>query len=344
MKIVIDAMGGDRAPQAIIEGSVAAIKEYGADIILVGNSNIISKELSKYEFDKSKLEVIHTTEVITNNEHPAMAVRRKKDSSVVVGLKLVKEGKADAFISAGSTGAVLTGATLIVGRIRGIDRPAIAPILPGKNGAFMIIDVGANADAKPKNLVQFAIMGSVYFEQVLKKPNPKVGLVNIGAEEAKGNELTKAAYQELKKANINFTGNIEPRDIPQGNVDIVVCDGFVGNTVLKMYEGSAAMIFGSLKEELMRGTASKLAALAMKPAFGRLKKKFDYTEYGGAAFLGVNGCVVKAHGSSNGKAIKNAVNQAIRFVQNGVLPQINDKIVEEEAKNAGETKSENPQE
>lgn len=344
MKIVIDAMGGDRAPQAIVEGSVDAVKELGVNLILVGDSSAISKELSKYDFDKSKIEVIHTTEVITNNEHPAMAVRRKKDSSVVVGLKLVKEGKADAFISAGSTGAVLTGAVLIVGRIKGIDRPAIAPVAPGKNGAFMIIDVGANADAKPKNLVQFAIMGSVYFEQVLKKKNPKVGLVNIGAEEAKGNELTKAAYQELKKTNINFIGNIEPRDIPLGNVDIVVCDGFVGNTVLKMFEGSAAMIFGSLKEEIMKSTFSKLGAITLKPAFSRLKKKFDYTEYGGAAFLGVNGCVVKAHGSSNAKAIKNAINQAYMFVQNGVLSKIKDKIVEEEAKNAAENKGENMQE
>lgn len=344
MKIVIDAMGGDRAPQAIIEGSVDAVKEYGVELILVGDRDVISKELSKYEFDRSKIEVVHTSEVITNDEHPAMAVRRKKDSSVVVGLNLVKDGKGDAFISAGSTGAVLTGATLIVGRIKGIDRPAIAPILPGKNGAFMIIDVGANADAKPKNLVQFAIMGSVYFEQVLKKQNPKVGLVNIGAEETKGNELTKAAFQELKGARINFTGNIEPRDIPQGETDIVVCDGFVGNTVLKMFEGSAAMIFDSLKEELMKSTVSKLAALALKPAFGRLKKKFDYTEYGGAAFLGVNGCVVKAHGSSNAKAVKNAINQAIMFVQNGVLSQIKDKITEEELRNTEGDKDKNTQE
>lgn len=344
MKIVVDAMGGDRAPQAIIEGCADAVKELGVNLILVGDSSAISKELSKYEFDRSKIEVIHTTEIITNNEHPAMAVRKKKDSSIVVGLKLVKDGKADAFISAGSTGAVLTGAALIVGRIKGIDRPAIAPVVPGKNGAFMIIDVGANADAKPKNIVQFAIMGSVYFEQVLKKQNPKVGLVNIGAEEAKGNELTKATYPELKKAGINFAGNIEPRDIPQGDVEVVVCDGFTGNTVLKTFEGSAAMIFDSLKEEIMKSTVSKLGALILKPVFGRLKKRFDYTEYGGAVFLGVNGCVVKAHGSSNGKAIKNAINQAYMFVQNGVLSQIKDKIVEEEAKNAAENNDKNTQE
>jgi glycerol-3-phosphate acyltransferase PlsX len=260
-----------------------------------------------------------------------MAIRKKKDSSMVVGMKLVKEGKADAFISAGSTGAVLTGATLIIGRIRGIDRPAIAPILPGKNGAFMVIDAGANADSKSKNLVQFAIMGSVYFKQVLKVENPKVGLVNIGAEEEKGNELTKAAFQELKKADINFIGNIEPRDIPSGDVNIVVCDGFVGNTILKLFEGTASMIFDTLKVELMSSTVSKIAGLLLKPTFKRFKKRFDYTEYGGAAFLGVNGGVFKAHGSSNAKAIKNAIRQANIFIQNDVLFKIKDNIQIDEA-------------
>lgn len=326
MKIVIDAMGGDNAPQAIVEGSVMAALEYGVELVLTGDSNAINKELSKYTYDKQKIEVVHTSEVISNEEHAAMAVRRKKDSSMVVGMKLVKDGKADAFISAGSTGALLTGATLIIGRLKGIDRPAIAPILPGKNGAFMIIDAGANAECKPQNLVQFALMGSVYFKQVLKAQNPKVGLANIGAEEEKGNELTKMSYKLLKDADINFYGNIEPRDIPQGNVQVIVCDGFVGNTILKLYEGCAALMFDSLKEELMSTTVSKIGALILKPAFKRFKKKFDYTEHGGAAFLGVNGGVIKAHGSSNAKAIKNAIRQAVAFVGNDVLLKIKDSI------------------
>jgi fatty acid/phospholipid synthesis protein PlsX len=344
MKIVIDAMGGDNAPKAVVEGSVAAVNEYGVNLILVGDNEAISNELSKYSYDKSKIEIIHTTEVISNNEHPAMAIRKKKDSSMVVGLRLVKEGKGHAFISAGSTGALLTGATLIIGRIKGIDRPAIAPVMPGKNGAFMVIDAGANVDTKPKNLVQFGIMGTVYFRQVIKKDNPSVGLVNIGTEEAKGNELTKAAYQELKSARINFAGNIEPRDIPEGNVDIVVCDGFVGNTILKMYEGASSMVMGSLKEELMSGIVSKIGALILKPSFKRLKKKFDYTEYGGAAFLGVNGGVVKAHGSSNAKAIKNAIRQAVAFVENNVLEQIKDNIIEMDQEDISEKNEQDTQE
>lgn len=326
MKVVIDAMGGDNAPQAIVEGSVLAVKEYGVSIILTGDSEIIKSELSKYTYDESKLEVIHTTEVIDNNEHAAMAIRRKKDSSMVVGMKLVKKGRADAFISAGSTGALLTGATLIMGRLKGIDRPAIAPILPGKKGVFMVIDAGANAECKPNNLVQFALMGSIYFKQVLKVDNPKVGLANIGAEEEKGNELTKAAFKLLKEEKINFYGNIEPRDIPQGEVQVVVCDGFVGNTILKLFEGCAFLLFDSLKEELMGTWVSKFAALLLKPSFRRFKKRFDYTEYGGAVFLGVNGGVIKAHGSSNSKAIKNAIRQAKIFIENRVLEQIRNSI------------------
>lgn len=326
MKIVVDAMGGDNAPYAIIEGCVSAVNEYNVELMLVGDSLTIKNQLSKYDFDKTKIEIIHTTEVITNNEHPAMAVRKKKDSSMVVGLKLVKEGNASAFISAGSTGALLTGATLIVGRIKGINRPALAPILPGKNGIFMIIDVGANVDCKPENLVQFAVMGSAYFKQVLKNSNPKVGLVNNGTEEEKGNELTKAAFQMLKAANINFIGNIEPRDITNGDVQIVVCDGFVGNAILKMFEGAASYIFSALKEEIMSSLQSKIGALMLKSSFKRLKSRFDYTEYGGAAFLGVNGAVIKAHGSSDAKAIKNGIKQAKTFIENDVIKLIEDSI------------------
>lgn len=326
MKIVVDAMGGDNAPAAIVEGCVDAVNEYGVNIMLTGDLDAVSNELKKHEYAKDKIEVIHTTEIISNNEHPAMAVRRKKDSSMVVGLRLLKEGKGDAFISAGSTGALLTGATLITGRIKGIKRPALAPLMPGKNGAFMIIDVGANVDCKPENLLQFAVMGSIYFKNLMHMDNPKVGLVNNGAEEEKGNDLTKAAHQLLKGADINFTGNIEPRYVPDGDTQVVVCDGFVGNAILKTFEGSASLIFDTLKRELTSSNLSKLGALMLKPAFKRIKKKFDYTEYGGAPFLGVNGAVIKAHGSSDAKAVKNAIRQAKLFVENGVVEKIKGSI------------------
>lgn len=327
MKIIVDAMGGDNAPSAIVEGSIAAVNEYNINIILVGDKEAIEKELSKFKYDSSKIEIVHTTEKITNNEHPAMAIRKKKDSSMVVGMKMVKEGFGDAFISAGSTGALLTGATLIVGRIKGILRPAIAPVIPGKNGIYMIIDAGANVDCKAENLVQFAIMGSIYFKQIQKISNPRVALINNGAEEEKGNELTKSAHVMLKnEGSINFIGNIEPRDIPSCNAEVLVCDGFVGNTILKLFEGAVSFVFDVLKEEFMSSIKSKFAALLLKPSFKKIKKKFDYTEHGGAAFLGVNGVVIKAHGSSDAKAIKNAVRQAKNFIENDIVEQIKNNI------------------
>ncbi|MDI6618451.1 MAG: phosphate acyltransferase PlsX [Clostridiales bacterium] len=326
MNIVIDGMGGDNAPSAIVEGCIDAVREYGVNIILVGDKSAIENELSKYEYDISKIQIVHTTEVITNDEDPAMAPRRKKDSSLSVGMKLVKEGKGDAFISAGSTGAILSGAIMYIKRIKGVKRPALAPIFPGKNGSYMILDIGANVDCKPEYLMQFAIMGAIYFEKVLKFKNPKVGLINNGVEEEKGNELTKAVYQLLKKSDLNFIGNVEPRDIPNGDVQVLVCDGFVGNAILKFFEGTAFFIFDSLKTELMSNTVSKFAALLLKPSFKRLKKRFDFTERGGAAFLGVDGAVIKAHGSSNAKAIKNAIGQAKLFVENDVTAQIKASI------------------
>lgn len=326
MRIVVDAMGGDNAPGAVVGGCTDAALELGVEIVLVGDAKVISDKLSEYTFDRSKIEVVNASEVISNNEAPVSAIRKKKDSSMVVGLKLVRDGGGDAFISAGSTGALLTGATLIVGRIKGIDRPAIGPIFPGGNGTFMVIDSGANAECKPKNLVQFAVMGNAYYKQVLGVPNPKVGLINIGAEEEKGNTLTKAAYQLLKGSGLNFVGNVEPRDITQGNVQVLVCDGFVGNTVLKMYEGTASMIFHTLKSEIISGTISKIGALLLKRSISSIKAKFDYTEYGGAPFLGVDGPIIKAHGSSNAKAFKNAIKQAKLFVENGVLSEIKSNL------------------
>lgn len=336
MKVIVDAMGGDNAPHAVVEGCVLAAEEYGVDIILTGDQYAITKELGKYSYNKSKIEVVHASETISNNEHPAMAIRRKKDSSMVVGMNLLKSGKGDALISAGNTGALLTGATLIVGRIKGINRPGLAPVMPGKNGAFMIIDVGANVDCKPENLTQFATMGSIYFKQVLNVKEPKVGLVNNGIEEEKGNELTKEAHMLLKNTGVNFIGNIEPRDVMNGDVQVVVCDGFVGNAILKTFEGSAALIFDILKTELTSSLSAKLAALALKPVFGRIKKRFDYTEYGGAAFLGVNGAVIKAHGSSNAKAVKNAIRQAKLTVENDVVGLIKSAMQHEKTDASGD--------
>lgn len=327
MRIVIDGMGGDNAPMAPVAGSIEALKIYNdLEICLTGPEDKINEELSKYDFDKSRIKVINTTEVISTNEHPVKALRRKKDSSLVVALNLVKDKEYDAVISAGSTGAFLAGCTLIVGRIKGIERPALGPIMPGKNGPFMVIDSGANVDCKPNYLLQFGKMGKVYCETILNEKKPKVGLINIGEEEAKGNELTKAAYALLKENEENFCGNVEPRDIPNGDVQVLVCDGFVGNTVLKMYEGVASTLLSTLKEEIMSTKRGMLGGLMIKPAVKGMKKRFDYKEYGGAPFLGVDGICVKAHGSSDKKAFKNAIRQAVTLKENNTIQKIKDEF------------------
>lgn len=322
MRVVVDGMGGDNSPQAIVEGCVLAQKEYGVDIIITGPKEKIEAELAKYEYNKSAISVLDATEVISTNEAPVKALKTKKDSSLVKALELVKSGEADAVVSAGSTGAFLAGCTLIVKRIKGISRPALAPVMPGKNGPFMIIDAGANADCKPQYLTQFAQMGKVYFENVLGVENPSVGLVNIGEEEEKGNELTKVAYQLLKEEDINFVGNIEPRDIPKGKVNVLVCDGFVGNTVLKMYEGVAETILSEIKAEIMGSFVTKIGGVMLAPVFKRFKKHYDYKEYGGAAFLGVNGICIKAHGSSDARALKNAIKVSKAYYDTGVLDKM----------------------
>lgn len=329
MKVVVDGMGGDNSPEAIVEGCVLAQKEYDIDIIITGQEDLIKKELEKYEYTKGRITILNTTEIISTNEAPVKALKTKKDSSLVKALELVKNKEADAIVSAGSTGAFLAGCTLIVKRIKGISRPALAPVMPGKNGPFMIIDVGANADCKPHYLTQFAQMGKVYFESVLSVENPTVGLINIGSEEEKGNELTKEAYQLLKQENLNFIGNIEPREIPKGEVNVLVCDGFVGNTVLKMYEGVAETILSELKNEIMSSTTTKIGGLLLKPVFKRFKKHYDYKEYGGAAFLGVDGICIKAHGSSDAKALKNAIKLSKTYYDTKVLDKVKDAFKEE---------------
>ncbi|MGL5615681.1 MAG: phosphate acyltransferase PlsX [Sarcina sp.] len=328
MRIAVDGMGSDNAPYAEIEGSIEALKAFSdITIVIAGPKELLQKEFEKYDYDKNRVEFLDATEKITTNEHPAMAIKAKKDSSLVKALNLVKAGDCDAVLSAGSTGAFLTGATLLVGRIKGVKRPALAPVMPGKTGPFMIVDAGANVDCKPQYLVQFAKMGKVYFNSVMGKENPTVGLVNIGVEEEKGNELTKETYQLLKvEENLNFVGNIEPREVPTGDVDVIVCDGFVGNTILKLYEGSAKTILAMIKEEIMSSIVSKFGAVFLAKSFSNLKKKMDYKEYGGAPFLGVNGICIKAHGSSDAKAFKNAIGQAKKFHDNKLIEKIKNEI------------------
>lgn len=328
MKIVIDGMGGDNAPMAVVEGVVEALKEYNdMEIYITGPKDKIEAEFNKYTYPKDKVKIIDASEVISTNEHPVMALRRKKDSSIVKALNLVKSGECEGIISAGSTGAFLAGCTLIVGRIKGVERPSLAPIMPGRRGSFMIVDAGANVDCKPNYLVQFAKMGKIYYENVFKKKNPSVGLINIGAEEEKGNDLTKATYKLLKEEDMNFVGNVEPRDIPTGDVNVLVCDGFVGNTALKLYEGAAMNLLGIIKDHIMSSSMlPKFGAMLLKPVFKNLMVKFDYKEVGGAPFLGVDGICIKAHGSSDGKAFKNAIRQTRIFHEGKVIDKIKSEL------------------
>ena len=322
MRIAIDAMGGDNAPKAVVEGCINAANEYEIEIYLVGKETEINKHLKEEEPSKGRIHIVNADEIITGEDLPVQAIKRKKESSMVIGLKMVKEGKCDAFLSAGNTGAFMAGSLLKVGRIKGIDRPVLAPLLPTEKGVCMLIDAGANMDCKPKNLLQFAIMGSIYMEKVEGILSPKVGLLNVGTEENKGNDLTKQSYSMLKSSNLNFIGNVEARDIFTGICDVIVCDGFAGNIVLKNTEGLASTIMSLLKEELMKTTRSKLGALLLKNSFKNFKKRFDYKEYGGAPFLGINGIMIKAHGSSDGKAIFNAIRQAKLLYDNKCIDRI----------------------
>lgn len=326
MRIVIDAMGGDNAPVATVKGAVEAVKSYDIDVILTGNESIIGEQLAKYDYAREKIEIVHCSEIITNEDKPVSAIREKKDSSMVVALKLVKEKRADAIVSAGNTGALLAGGLLILGRIKGIDRPALAPPYPTTDGMSVLIDGGANSDCKPRNLLEFGIMGSVYAEKVLGIKKPSVCIVNIGIEEEKGSEIVKEAHKLCKNGPFNFKGNIEARDIPAGYADVIVCDGFTGNVILKLTEGLADSIFRLLKEEFVKNTLRKIGASLLKSGLKDFKERFDYTEYGGAPFLGVKGVLIKAHGSSDAKAVKNAIKQGIKFIENNVIDDIAEKI------------------
>lgn len=331
MRVAVDAMGSDFAPEQIILGAIEAAKEYRCDIVLVGDKEQIEKFLDKSDTKDLNISIQHASEVIEMHEHPGAAVRKKKDASVVIATKLVKEGLCDAVISAGSTGAGVAAALFGLGRIKGIERPTIATPMPNLNGTTVLLDSGANVDSKPKHLVQSAIMGSLYAEYVLGIKNPRVGLLNIGEEETKGNEQALATYPLLQQLQtVNFIGNAEGRDIPRGTVDVVVCDGFVGNVVLKFGEGLASAIMQLIKEAIKNsGFLTKVASLMVLPALKTLKKKIDYAEYGGAPLLGVDGCFIICHGSSKAKAIKNAIRVAIEFTDNKVVEHIRENIAKE---------------
>ncbi len=322
--IALDAMGGDNAPGEIVKGAIDAIlKEPNMKVFLVGKEDLINKELSKYQYPKEQLEVVPASEIIEMAEVPTNAIRKKKDSSMVVGMKMVKEGRADAFVSAGNSGAVLVGGQVIVGKIKGVERPPLAPLIPTKKGVSLLVDCGANVDARPSHLVQFAKMGSIYMEHVLGIKDPKVGIVNIGAEEEKGNALVKETFPLLKEEkDINFIGSVEARDIPYGKADVIVCEAFAGNIILKLYEGVGAVLLSKVKQGLLSSLRSKVGAVLIKPALKATLKEFDATEYGGAPLLGLKGLVVKTHGSSKAKEVTNTLMQCVTFKKQG----INEKI------------------
>lgn len=329
MKIAIDAMGGDNAPHEIVKGAIEALNEVSATLVLVGDEERIKSELSKHTYDKDRIEIYPTTEIIENCDKPVSAIRTKPDSSMVVGLKKVRKKEFDGFISAGNTGALLAGGAMKVGRIKGIERPALATALPTMQGFTVLLDSGANAECKARNLREFAIMGSLYSQLILGVDNPKVSLVNVAEEESKGTPVVQEAYQILKEEkSLNFAGNIEGREIFAGVTDVIVCDGFTGNVILKLLEGMAKGFGDLLKGVFTANAKNMFAAALVKKDLDGFKKKLDYKEYGGAPLLGVNGNVVKAHGSSDAKAVKNAIKYATRFAEADLVQKITEAIKE----------------
>ncbi len=326
MRVVLDTMGGDHAPEVVVEGGVMAAREYGIEVVLVGPQQIVEAELARHDTAGLSLPVIHASQVIEMTDEPSMAARQKKDSSMVVGMGLVKSGEADAFATAGNSGSALAAALFYLDRIKGIKRPALSTIFPTQKGFCLISDIGANTDCKPDYLLQFGMMGSVYAARVLGIPNPRVGLLSNGEEEGKGSILVKEAFKLLKSSSLNFIGNVEGKDIPAGLADVVVTDGFSGNVVIKLAEGVAALLMRVMEEEIKKRPIAILGALLARGAFREVKSRLDYSEYGGAPLLGVNGVVIVGHGRSNARAIKNMVRVAKEAVEKGMLAAIKEGI------------------
>ncbi len=332
-RIALDGMGGDNAPSEIVKGAVEAVKAHKEmRILLTGKEELLNQELAAYDYPEEQVEVVNAGEVVEMAEPPVYAIRHKKDSSMAVAMKLVREGRADAAVSAGNSGAVLVGGQVLVGKIKGVERTPLAPLIPTAKGISLLVDCGANVDARASHLVQFARMGSIYMEQVVGKKNPTVGIVNIGAEEEKGNALVKEAFPRLKECkDINFVGSVEARDIPKGGVDVVVCEAFVGNVILKLYEGVSSTLVHELKKGMLTSFRSKIGALLVKPAMKETMKAFDASEYGGAPLLGLKGLVVKMHGNSTAKEVQNAMVQCVTFNEQDICGQIGAAMQEAEA-------------
>ncbi len=333
IRVAVDAMGGDNAPVEMVAGAVEAVKKKPEiQVLLVGQEKTVQEELSKYTYDKEKIQVVNASEVIATEEPPVNAIRKKKDSSIVVGMNLVKNGQADAFVSAGSSGAILVGGQVIVGRIKGVERPPLAPLIPTEKGVSLLIDCGANVDARASHLVQFARMGSIYMEHVVGIPNSRVAIVNIGAEEEKGNALVKETFPLLKECkDINFIGSIEAREIPHGGADVIVCEAFTGNVILKLYEGVGATLIHMVKQGMMATLQSKIGALLVKPALKTTLKSFDASQYGGAPLLGLKGLVVKTHGNSSRTEVCNSIIQCVTFKEQQINEKIRQSLAEEKA-------------
>lgn len=322
MKIIVDAFGGDNAPVEVIKGAARAVAELGVEIVLTGDENKIKAAAAENNVSLDGISIMHTESVIDIHEEPTSIIKERSDCSMAIGLKALADGQGDAFVSAGSTGALVVGATFIAKRLKGIKRAALAPVLPTDKGCMMLVDAGANVDCRPEMLVQFAIMGSCYMENVLKIKSPKVGLINVGAEDTKGRELDIEAYKMLKEAPVNFTGNLEARDMPKGDCHVVVSDGFTGNVALKLYEGMGSYFAHTLKDMLMGSLGGKIAALLIMKKVKAFKKKMDYSETGGAVLMGISKPVIKAHGSSDAKAFYNAIRQAKNCVDGDVIGEI----------------------
>ena len=334
IRIVVDAMGGDHAPGEIVKGAVEAVNTRGdIKVFLTGQQDAVQAELDKYTYAKEQIEIVPAEEVIEMAEPPVAAIRKKKQSSLVVGMNMIKHQEADAIVSAGSTGAVLVGGQVLVGRIKGIERPPLAPLIPTEHGVSLLIDCGANVDARPSHLVQFAQMGSIYMENIVGIKNPRVAILNIGAEEEKGNQLVKETFPLLKECkNINFIGSIEAREIPHGGADVIVCEAFAGNIVLKLYEGVAATLLSKVKEGLMSSLRSKIGGALIKPALKQTLKSFDASQYGGAPLLGLKGLVVKTHGSAKANDVKNSIIQCVTFKEQNINEKIRENICVEKEK------------